>query len=156
MTDIIERLRTDKIMAQAANELELLYSDQAQRIDRARKYMNTIGELRERNAELLAALKESVRHCEICGPRARAAIAKAENHDAATEVERLRLLVAEDTGTWQDLWKSERAANDRLRAENEQLLAAVKFVSTDPCFSLLGSVTCDEVRATIAKAEIQT
>jgi hypothetical protein len=32
------------------------------------------------------------------------------------------------------------------------LLATLIFVSTDPCFSCLGSVTHDEVRAAIAKA----
>ena len=44
-------------------------------------------------------------------------------------------------------------ADARLIAAAPDLLAALKFVSTDPCFNVLGSVTHDEVRAAIAKAE---
>jgi hypothetical protein len=43
------------------------------------------------------------------------------------EIERLRGLVADDTGKWQDLWKCERAANDRLR----EALIQVRAVCED-------------------------
>jgi hypothetical protein len=43
-------------------------------------------------------------------------------------------------------------ADARLIAAAPELLAALKFTLTDPCFVLLGSVTKDEVYAAIAKA----
>lgn len=41
-------------------------------------------------------------------------------------------------------------ANGRLIAASPTMYEALKFVSTDPCFKLLGSVTHDEVRAALA------
>jgi hypothetical protein len=35
---------------------------------------------------------------------------------------------------------------ERLRKDTERLREVLQFVSTDPCFPLLGSVTHDEVR----------
>lgn len=42
--------------------------------------------------------------------------------------------------------------NSRLAAAAPDMLAALKFVESDPCFVKLGSVTHDEVKAAIAKA----
>jgi DNA repair exonuclease SbcCD ATPase subunit len=42
------------------------------------------------------------------------------------EVERLKALIEEDTGTWQDLWKGERAEVERQRALCETRMQAVR------------------------------
>jgi hypothetical protein len=47
---------------------------------------------------------------------------------------------------------AEGVANARLIAAAPELLRVLQFVSTDPCFSVLGSVTREEVREAMAKA----
>jgi hypothetical protein len=42
--------------------------------------------------------------------------------------------------------------NAYLIAAAPDLLAALQFVATDPCFETLGSVTRDYIKAAIAKA----
>jgi len=44
--------------------------------------------------------------------------------------------------------------NEKLRAEIERLRAALKFVHTDPCFNLLGSVTHDTVTDALGLTKI--
>lgn len=47
---------------------------------------------------------------------------------------------------------AERDANANLFATSGLMLAVLRFVASDPCFSKLGSVTQDEVRSAISKA----
>jgi hypothetical protein len=44
---------------------------------------------------------------------------------------------------------------DEFCDERDALIEALRFVSTDPCFSLLGSVTRDAVRAALSDAAPQ-
>lgn len=73
--------------------------------------------------------------------------------DRATALRPAAELLVGDDRNWvlEEVSDCERWANAAEAAPD--LLEALKFVSTDPCFKLLGSVTHDEVRAAISKAE---
>lgn len=52
--------------------------------------------------------------------------------------------------------RKERNANAVLSANAPRMLETLEFILSDPCFSKLGSVTQDEVNATIAAAKDQS